>query len=91
MFGATAPEMERSLTPSAHIEPSKVGNIEIRSEKYLEVGKFKEKLLADRTTGQLSQLGFPATVNQRNRFLGKSTKLLLTLTVANEYSPQSIR
>jgi len=49
----------------------------MRSEKYLEIGKFKEKLLADRTTGQLSQLGFPATVIQRNRFLGKSYQVLV--------------
>jgi hypothetical protein len=77
MFGATAPEMELRSRPSVHIEPSKVGDIGLRSEKYLEVGKFKEKLLADRTTGQLSQLGFPATVIQRNRFLGKSYQVLV--------------
>ena len=77
MFGATAPEMELRSRPSVHIEPSKVGDIGMRSEKYLEVGKFKEKLLADRTTGQLSQLGFPATVIQRNRFLGKSYQVLV--------------
>ena len=77
MFGVTAPEMELRSRPSVHIEPSKVGDIGLRSEKYLEVGKFKEKLLADRTTGQLSQLGFPATVIQRNRFLGKSYQVLV--------------
>jgi hypothetical protein len=77
MFGATAPEMELATPPSVHIEPFKVENIGMRSEKYLEVGKFKEKLLADRTTGQLAQLGFPATVIQRNRFLGKSYQVLV--------------
>jgi len=77
MFGATAPEMELRSRPNVHIEPSKVGDFGMRSEKYLEVGKFKEKLLADRTTGQLSQLGFPATVIQRNRFLGKSYQVLV--------------
>jgi len=77
MFGATAPEMEPASRPRIHIEPSEVGDIGMRSEKYLEIGKFKEKLLADRTTGQLSQLGFPATVIQRNRFLGKSYQVLV--------------
>ncbi len=77
MFGATAPEMELRSRPNVHIEPSKVGDFGMRSEKYLEVGKFKEKLLADRTTGQLSQLGFPATVIQRHRFLGKSYQVLV--------------
>jgi hypothetical protein len=49
----------------------------MRSEKYLEVGKFKEKLLADKTTGRLSQLGFPATAVQRNPFWGKSYQVLV--------------
>ena len=77
MFGTAAPEMALRGRPSVHIEPSKVADFGMRSEKYLEVGKFKEKLLADRTTGQLSQLGFPATVIQRNRFLGKSYQVLV--------------
>jgi hypothetical protein len=77
MFGATALDIELGRRPSVHIEPSKGGDIGMRSEKYLEVGKFKEKLLAERTTGQLSQLGFPANVIQRNRFLGKSYQVLV--------------
>jgi len=77
LFGATAPEMELGSRPNVHIEPSKGGDLGMRSEKYLEVGKFKEKPLAERTTGQLSQLGFPAAVIQRNRFLGKSYQVLV--------------
>jgi len=78
MLRATAPEMEMAKPPGVHIEPSKVEGSGMRSEKYLEVGRFKEKLLADKTTGQLSQLGFPATIIQRNRFFrGKSYQVLV--------------
>lgn len=48
----------------------------MRSEKYLEVGKVKEKLLADKTTAKLSQLGFPSTVIQRSGLWGKSYQVL---------------
>ncbi len=77
MFAVTTPEMAPTSLPGVYIEPSKGGDIGMRSEKYLEVGKFKEKLLAERTTVQLSQLGFPANVIQRNRFLGKSYQVLV--------------
>jgi cell division protein FtsN len=78
MLRATAPEMEMAKPPGVHIEPSKVEGSGMRSEKYLEVGRFKEKLLADKTTGRLSQLGFPATMIQRNRFFrGKSYQVLV--------------
>jgi hypothetical protein len=49
----------------------------MRPEKYLELGKFKEKLLADKTTGQLSQLGFPASIVPWSRFFGKSYQVLV--------------
>jgi hypothetical protein len=77
MLRATAPELEMAKPPGVHIEPSKVEGDGMRSEKYLEVGRFKEKLLADKRTGQLSQLGFPATVIQWNRFWGKSYQVLV--------------
>ena len=78
MLRATAPEMEMAKPPGVDIEPSKVEGSGMRSEKYLEVGRFKEKLLADKTTGRLSQLGFPATMIQRNRFFrGKSYQVLV--------------
>jgi hypothetical protein len=77
MFAAMAPEMAPASRLGVHIEPSKAGGIGMNSEKYLEIGKFKEKPLADKTTGQLSQLGFPATVIQRNRLFGKSYQVLV--------------
>jgi cell division septation protein DedD len=77
MFAVTAPEMAPAGLPVVHIEPSKAGSIGMHSEKYLEIGKFKERLLADKTTSQLSQLGFPAMVIQRNRLFGKSYQVLV--------------
>jgi cell division protein FtsN len=76
MFAVTAPEMAPAR-PGVHIEPSKAESIGMHSEKYLEIGKFKEKLMADKTTGELSQLGFPATVIQWNRLFGKSYQVLV--------------
>ena len=49
----------------------------MHSEKYLEIGRFKEKLLADQTNFHLSHLGFPATVIQRGRLFGKSYQVLV--------------
>jgi len=77
MFAATAPEMAPAIRPGVHIEPFKAGSIGMHSEKYLEIGKFKEKLLADQTTFHLSHLGFPATVIQRGHLFGKSYQVLV--------------
>lgn len=77
LLPAKAPEMELENRLSAHIEPARVEGSGMRSEKYLEVGKFKEKPLADKTTRELSRLGFPATVLQWSRFLGKSYQVLV--------------
>jgi len=67
MFAATAPEIAPAILSS------KAGSI----GKYLEIGKFKEKLLADQTTLHLSHLGFPASVTQRGRLFGKSYQVLV--------------
>jgi hypothetical protein len=56
---------------------SKADSLIMRSEKFLEIGKFKEKLLADKTTGQLSQHGFLATVVPRSRLFGRSYQVLV--------------
>jgi cell division septation protein DedD len=77
MFAVTTPEMAPTSLPGVHIEPSKAGSTGMNSEKYLEIGKFKERLLADKTTSQLSQLGFPAMVIQKNRLFGKSYQVLV--------------
>jgi PilZ domain/SPOR domain len=76
LLRSTASEMAWASRPALHVEPSKTDGIVMRSEKYLEVGKVKEKLLADKTIDKLSQLGFPATVIQRSRLWGKYYQVL---------------
>ena len=77
MVRSSTPEKELANRPAVHFEPSKVEGSVMRSEKYLDVGRFKEKLLADKTTAKLSELGFPAAVIQWNRFWGKSYQVLV--------------
>jgi len=75
---ATAPKIESAKRneTAVHVEPSKTGRGEMTSEKYLEIGRFKEKLLADEKTEQLTNLGFPATIVPRSRFFGKTYQVL---------------
>jgi len=77
LLRAPAPEMELTNRLGVHIEPLKVEGTAMGSEKYLEVGKFKEKPLADKQTSRLSQLGFPVKLFQRARFVGKSYQVLV--------------
>jgi hypothetical protein len=58
-------------------EASKEAGLELPSSKYLEVGKFKEKLLADRTTDRLTQLGFHAIVTERGHLWTSSYYVLV--------------
>jgi cell division protein FtsN len=74
---STAPETELENRPAVHTEAPKVEGIGMGSEKYLEVGKFKGKPLAEETASKFSNLGFPASVSQRNRFWGKSYQVLV--------------
>jgi cell division protein FtsN len=62
VFASAPPTVNFS---SNRIETSKEAGIELPSERYLEVGKFKERFRADQTTDRLGQLGFPAIVTQR--------------------------
>jgi len=73
---SSLPELAKQ-PPGLHVEPSKVEGNGIVPEKYLEVGKFREKMLADKTKDNLSQRGFPSTVIQWNRFRGKSYQVLV--------------
>jgi hypothetical protein len=59
------------------MEESNVEDIRMRSEKYLEVGQFKEKPWADKATDRLSQLGFPAAIIPRNHWRGKTYQVLV--------------
>jgi cell division protein FtsN len=72
-----APKLGLANPLTLHLEASKTEVAVMGAEKYLEVGNFKEKLLADKQVGRLSQLDFPANVTQRNRFFGKSYQVLV--------------
>jgi cell division protein FtsN len=71
------PESSLSNRPAVSIEPSRVARTTMRSEKYLEIGKFKEKPLADQADERLSKLGFPATIIQKSRLFMKSYQVLV--------------
>jgi hypothetical protein len=62
---------------STRMETSKEAGIELPSERYLEVGKFKERFRADQTTDRLGQLGFPAIVTQRGHLWMSSYYVLV--------------
>jgi len=76
MFGSIAPETEFVARPAVYIAPSAIESAILLPQKYLEIGKFKEKLLAERATEQLSRLGFATEVVPRNRLFGKSYQVL---------------
>jgi cell division protein FtsN len=77
LLRAPAAGMELTNRLGVHIEPLKVEGTAKGSEKYLEVGKFKEKPLADKQNSRLSQLGFPVKLTQQARFAGKSYQVLV--------------
>jgi hypothetical protein len=74
VFGSAPPTVSFS---SNRIETSKEAGIELPSERYLEVGKFKERFRADQTTDRLGQLGFPAIVTQRGHLWMSSYYVLV--------------
>lgn len=76
LFASIAPETVSVARPTVYVTPSSFETGLMVSHKYLEVGKFKEKLLADRTTQQLSRRGFATEVVARSRLFGKSYQVL---------------
>jgi len=70
-------EIKPAKTVALEVEASKGKNLGEASEKYLEIGKFKEKLLAAEKTEQLTDLGFHSTIVPRSRFLGKAYQVLV--------------
>jgi hypothetical protein len=76
MFGSITTETASVARPTVYISASSIESGLMVSQKYLEVGKFKEKLLADRATEQLSRKGFATEVVARNRLFGKSYQVL---------------
>lgn len=74
---AAVPETKPASQPGVAIVHSKTTSTGSLSEKFLEVGKFNDKLWADKTTNQLSQFGYPARVVQKNSFWKKSYQVLV--------------
>jgi PilZ domain/SPOR domain len=78
MQPVSAVEIEPTKSFTIDVTPSRANNgIGEASEKYLEVGRFKEKLLAEEKTEQLTDLGFRSTIVPRSRFLGRSYQVLV--------------
>jgi cell division protein FtsN len=67
----TVPEIESANRTSVH------ANTESLSEKYLEVGKFKDKVWAAKTTDQLAQFGFHAIVIRKGHLWTNSYQVLV--------------
>jgi hypothetical protein len=79
MSGSHAPVFPtgtRSIA-SNRIETSKDTGGGLPPERYLEVGKSKERLWADQTKNQLAQLGLPAIVTQKRRLWSNSFHVLV--------------
>jgi cell division protein FtsN len=88
IVGAAHPSGLVVLSTAGETEPSKVFAVPVApsiaknsvgesSEKYLEVGKFKERLLASEKNEELGKLGFPSIIVSKNRFLGKTYQVLV--------------
>jgi hypothetical protein len=70
-IAGAVPEIESANRTSVH------ANTESPSEKYLEVGKFKDKLWAAKTTDQLAQFGFHAIVIRKGHLWTNSYQVLV--------------
>jgi cell division protein FtsN len=69
--------IETAKPPTAPAENSRGGSVPSILQMYFEVGKFKEKLWAYRTSDELTQLGFHATVVQKGRLWTNSYYVLV--------------
>jgi hypothetical protein len=73
----TAPELGSTSHPGAHAEDSREEDARSLSTKFLEVGKFRDAIWANKTTDKLTQLGFHATVVHRGRLWMNSYQVLV--------------
>jgi PilZ domain/SPOR domain len=74
---AANPRTESPNQPDVRIERSKEDGTALPEQRFLEVGKFNDKLQADRTSDKLSQLGFKATLVHKSLFWRKSYQILV--------------
>ena len=62
--------------PDLRVESSKAADSGALPEEYLEVGKYNDKLQADKTINQLTQFGFPSVVVPKNLFWKRTYQVL---------------
>lgn len=74
---AAVPPLQSPNQPGVHIERSQESGTPSPSEKYLEVGRFKDRLWANETNLKLSQFGFQGLIVPRSGFWKKSYQLLV--------------
>jgi hypothetical protein len=74
---AVIPQRESGSQPIFHIEQVKPANTGSLSEKFLEVGKFKEKVWADKETVKVSEFGYPVKVMPKNSAWKKSYQVVV--------------
>jgi cell division protein FtsN len=80
----TVTQIEIAKPPKVRVEDSGGVTPSSISQMYFEVGTFKEKLRADRSSDELAQLGFPATVAQKGHVWRNSYHVLVGPYVHDE-------
>jgi hypothetical protein len=71
------PRAESPSRPEVGIERSKESSVPSPEQRFLEVGRFNDKLRADRTTAKLSQLGYKTSLVHKSLFWRKSYQILV--------------
>ena len=77
MLRPAVAQVNLAAQPLVHVEQSKQQGSGTPAEKFLEVGKFNNRVWADKTTEKLSEFGFPFSVVQKNNFWKKSYQVLV--------------
>jgi cell division protein FtsN len=77
MLRPAVAQVNLAAQPLVRVEQSKQVGTGTPAEKFLEVGKFNNRVWADKTTEKLSGLGFPFAVVQKNNFWKKSYQVLV--------------
>jgi PilZ domain-containing protein/sporulation related protein len=77
MLRPAVAQVNLAAQPVVRVEQSKQEGTGSPAEKFLEVGRFNNRLWADKTTEKLSQFGFPFSVVQKNNFWKKSYQVLV--------------
>ena len=77
MLRPAVAQVNLAAQPLVHVEQSKQQGAGTPAEKFLEVGKFNNRVWADKTTEKLSEFGFPFSVVQKNNLWKKSYQVLV--------------